>query len=64
MTMPRRSVAIDLRDRESHVDQDEVADLRVRLILEADLARDAAEADAAEAHPVMLLDLDHLTGNR
>ena len=48
-------VAIDARDREADVDQHEVADAGVGLALEADLARDAAEAHLREAQPVVFV---------
>src|SRR5262249_32679418 len=60
---PRRLLAIDPRDGEADVHQHVLADPGVRHVVEADVARDAREADAAHPEPVVVTDGDDLTRN-
>src|ERR1039458_10082334 len=59
-----RLFLINLADSETHVDQDIVADLGLRQVLQTGLAHDAAELDLGHAHALLVECLDHLAGNR
>src|ERR1017187_3584035 len=55
---------IHLADGEADVHQDILAGLRLRHILQAGFARDAAELHSCHAQPVLVVGVDHFTGYR